>query len=77
MAIHIFELQGCTDRNLVGVQGALVSIGQRAMHRTAKGAFLLCVEADDSPDGQVQAFLAPLHVTPIKAAEVPFPSTKR
>jgi len=74
MAIHIFELQGCTEANLAGVQGSLVRIAHCTMHRTASGAFLLRVESDDSPDGQVQAFLAPMRVTPVRAVEVPFGS---
>ncbi|OGI54520.1 MAG: hypothetical protein A3E57_08720 [Candidatus Muproteobacteria bacterium RIFCSPHIGHO2_12_FULL_60_33] len=73
MAIHIFELQGCTDANLPAVQGSLVNISNCTIYRTAKGAFLLSIEADDLSDGQVQAFLAPLHVTPIKAMEIQFP----
>jgi len=73
MTIHIFELQGCTEANLPAVHGSLVRISNCTIHRTAKGIFLLSVEADDSFEGLLQAFLAPLHVTPIRAMEVPFP----
>lgn len=71
MPSHIFELEGCTDANLAAVQGSLVRISGCTILRTAKGAFLLRVDADSLPDGQVQAFLAPLHVKPVRAVELP------
>lgn len=73
MTIHIFEIQGCTEANLPAVQGSLVRISNWTIHRTATGAFLLSVEADDSSEGQLQALLAPLYVTLVRAMEVPFP----
>jgi len=71
MATYIFELEGCTSQNLPGVEGSLVKIDMCKIYRTARGAYLLQVEAEISPEGQLQAFLAPLKVKPIPATELP------
>jgi len=71
MATYIFELEGCTSTNLAGVEGSLVNIENCKIYKTARGAYLLRVEAQISPEGQLQAFLAPLKVTPAPATEVP------
>ena len=71
MAIYIFELKGCTSANLAGVQGSLVNIPSCMIYKTVQSAYLLRVEADVSPEGQLKALLASLGVTPVPAVEVP------
>jgi hypothetical protein len=70
MATYIFELQGCTPKNLTGVQGSLVNVPSCAIYKTAQSAYLLHVQADTSPEGQLTAIFSSIGVTPIPAIEV-------
>ena len=71
MVTHIYELEGCTSSNLAGVEGSLSGIDNCSIHKTARGSYVLSVEAENSPTAQVQAKLAPMHVKAIEAERLP------
>lgn len=73
MAVFIYELSGCTSANVAGVEGSLARISGCSIYRTAQGAYLLYVEANVPPDGQLQAFLAPIKVAAIPTVKVSRP----
>ena len=71
MATYLFELKNCTSKNLAGIEGSLVNISNCKIYRTARGEYILYVESNAFPEGQIKAVLAPLKVTPVLVVEVP------
>ena len=71
MVTHMYELEGCTPSNIAGVEGSLSGIENCSIHQTARGGYMLLVDAETSPTAQVQAKLAPMHVKPVEAERLP------
>ena len=76
MPTYLFELQGCTSANVVGVEASLVNVPARlSIHKTARDSFILSADADQTVE-QLSAHISSVLLPAVKAvAATALPST--